>query len=106
MDALQAKVQQVLTFLRLTDADGTLSLTSLTLIVALYKVAMAPKLEIAGLVAFIGAMSMYSGKKVIAGKALSNEVGGEVEGLKETMTALANKVQTLDNRTNPNNLRR
>lgn len=100
------QLKALLSFLKLTDPDGSLSLTSITLLVVLVKVATSPTLDMASLLAFIAACAQYSGKKLINGTNLKTEAASELETLGKSVKALSERVQTLDNRTNPNNARR
>jgi hypothetical protein len=96
---------RILQFLRLADPDGSLSLTSVTLALALWKFAVSP-LETEVLVALLGAATAYSAKKVIRGKAVKDETTEQVAALEAKVKALTEQVVIVNNRTNPANVRR
>lgn len=86
--------------MRVLDGDGTLSLTSIVLMVAVFKFAWMP-LQTETLLALLGALTAHQGKKLIGQRNPSKEVNAAVAALGSQVTTLANKVQLLDNRTTP-----
>ena len=57
------KIRKLLIALRLLDADETLSLTSITLMVLIVKLAVAPQLDWTVLTAFFMSLLSYNAKK-------------------------------------------
>lgn len=101
---MKTSLLEFLKTLRLFDPDGTLSWTSVALVVVLVKVALAPQLSLEELGAFLTAVSMYTTKKVIN---KDSGVAGKVEELRAatvaTAKALHDRVQVVENRTSPIN---
>ena len=93
-------ISNLLRFLRLTDPDGTLSLTSVALIAVLYKFMSCP-METEALVALLGAMSFYTGKKYLGSKAVKAEVETTVKELSALVTDLSKRTTVVENRTSP-----
>lgn len=99
-------VTKLLRGLRLTDEDGSLSLTSVALLVVLVKTAMAPSMSMEDVGLFLAAVSQYSAKKYFKGKAQAADtsesvasLGQSVQALSTELTSLKNKTVQLDNRT-------
>lgn len=105
-----SKLIRVLQVLRIADEDGSISLTSVTLIVALVKFAMTPPpLDAATLGAILVAVAAYQGKKLIN---KPGEPSEEIAALGQTVLALeardvemGKRMTVVENRTNPNNVR-
>ena len=91
---------------RILDLDGTLSLTSLTLLVMLFRVASCKEVSMAELGAFLAAVANYAGKKLIHTSAASSETSETVADLATQVASLKTDVAVLNNRTNPLNGRR
>lgn len=86
--------------LRILDADGTLSLTSLFFMVAMVKFALEP-MQTEILVALLGAAATYSGKKVINQRAPTAELKATVAALQTEHADTKARVQMVENRTRP-----
>lgn len=61
-----SRIEQLLVKLRLFDADNTLSLTNVTLIVLIVKLALIPSPDLPTLAGLITGLSAYNVKKVFA----------------------------------------
>lgn len=100
------RIKAVLMGFKVLDDDGSLSLTSVALVLVLVKVAMAPSLSMEDALLFLSAVAFYSGKKWIRNQGTSTEtseqlasLGQSVEALHAKHTELFNKSVILDNRT-------
>lgn len=60
------KIRLILSWLRITDDQGLLSLTNTALFIVLVKLAIAPSLTLVDAGALLLALLHYSGKKIIA----------------------------------------
>lgn len=58
-------VRHGLHFLRLTDTKGLLSLTNITMMVVIYKLAMTPTLSFTDMTALALGVMSYQGKRII-----------------------------------------
>jgi uncharacterized lipoprotein NlpE involved in copper resistance len=86
---MKTKLIDLLRFLRLVDQDGTLSLTSVALVVVLGKLAMAPTFTLPEIGALLLALASYQSKKVINQRHVESE-------LSEHIADLASKVKAVE----------
>ena len=93
-------MMQILKVLRILDPDGTVSLTSIVLIVAVVRFALVP-LQTETLVALMGALAAHQGKKVIGNKAVSSKSADEVASLSAQVQTLNGKMTIMEARTAP-----
>lgn len=92
-------IEAFLIKLRIFDLDGTLSLTSLALLVMLYRVATCEEISMAELGAFLAAVANYAGKRVVNTMAVGNDTSEVLADLGTQVQALKTNVQVIENRT-------
>lgn len=63
MNKLNQWIHKILNFLRITDEDGVLSLTNIFIIIVLFKLAMAPTLQLEEVATVFIAISNYMYKR-------------------------------------------
>lgn len=105
MIKIKEQLLALLRFLRLLDADSTLSLTSVALCVMLYRVATANELSMTELGAFLAAVANYAGKKALRNAAAGDETTETLADLGTQLQAMKTELQVVSNRTNPRNSR-
>jgi hypothetical protein len=90
---MKQKILNALYFLRLTDSDGLLSLTHLTVFVSLYKVLVAPTYSITEVSTLLIAMLTYGFKKHLAkGNVTMNDQNKEmIQKIEQRLAQLADK---------------
>jgi hypothetical protein len=87
------KIKPTLTFLRLTDEQGNLSLTNLALMLTLIKVLTSPGVELPELLTFVATIVGYQAKRYMTGTpATATE---DAEQVKAAIEALQTKVSAL-----------
>jgi hypothetical protein len=98
------QLKAILKFFRLADEDGSLSLTSLVLLVVVARFALTPidmKMDTETLIALLGAIGAYQGKKMIKSRGSSNEMATQIKGLGELITDLSKRTTMIENRVPP-----
>lgn len=88
------KLQAVLRSLQIFDATNKLSLTSLALMVIIYKLAEAPTLDWTILTGFFLALLQYSGKKLINAKESAKAISDQDKllSVESTIASLQEKI--------------
>ena len=93
---------------RITDEDGSLSLTSVIVLVAVYRVLTSPVLTMEEVGLLLTAAATYTGKKVVNQRSQAADTQETLATVAVTNQALASelkdlkdRVQILDNRTRP-----
>jgi len=101
------QLTKLLRSLRITDDDGSLSLTSLMLLVAMYKITVATTTSMEEVGLFLTACATYQGKKVIRSRAAASDqaetlatLGQAVQALEAKSQDHTNKLAVVENRTN------
>lgn len=87
------KLQQALRFLRFTDSEGNVSLTNLSLLVALVKIATMPAVALPDLAMFLGTVAAYSVRRAITMTPV--DAKEENAALAESVAKLETKVSAL-----------
>lgn len=90
------RLHALLRFLRLTDVDGSLSLTSVTLLVVLAKVVAAPLISMTDLGLLLAAIAQYQGKKVIRTKSSDSALSADVKALTKRVDTLTSEFEGND----------
>lgn len=97
---MTTQIKALLSFLHLTDPDGTLSLTSVLLVLAMVKFAVSD-CNVEYLIALLGAAAAYQGKKIINRSALGAENAEVLAGVNSSLSDLTERLQVVENRTAP-----
>lgn len=95
---MNSKLKAVGKFTRLIDSDNTLSLTSIALVIILFKIALAPGISLTEIGGLFIALLSYQSKKVINNKAPKLAAAVEpsqVEELKQKFEEVQSKVTAL-----------
>lgn len=98
---LKTQTLALLTFLRLLDSDGTLSLTSVALCVMLYRVATCSEISMTELGAFLATVANYAGKRLVNKTGANDETSETLADLGTQVTALKTELAVVQNRTRP-----
>lgn len=100
------KLDQILIKLKVFDADGTLSLTSVALMVVIVKIAIAKEIDIVSLGGLLVALLSYNAKKFSAHKKAEAEHKHELaKGVEsDKIEVLSKEIRDLSNKFNQQQL--
>lgn len=85
----------ILAFLRLTDENNQLSLTNISLMVVVVKIALTPQASLPDLGALLLGLANYAHKKVLASKEIPEAKPVDLSPLTSQLTALSDSLKDL-----------
>lgn len=89
---MKDKAKRALAFLRLLDENGQLSITNISVMVVIIKVAVSPELDLPGIAALLTVISGYNFKRYTQkpkeSVALEDDVDARLTAIEESVTSL------------------
>lgn len=92
---MKSQVAKVLSFLRLTNGDGKLSLTNIAVVVVLIKVAFASEPSIAQMATLLTVISAYNFKRWHASRSVKADLADVQQTLSEELSTLRSDIDKL-----------